>query len=298
MQVVVTGSGGLIGGALCRRLGAEGHKVVPLVRRRAGPGERSWDPATGVLDPAALAGADAVVHLAGAGIGDRRWNDERRRLLTASRVDSTGLLATAMASLEAPPRVLVCASAIGIYGDRGDEILTESSPLGAGFLADLCRQWERAAEPARQAGIRTAHLRSGIVLSASGGTLGKLLPLFRLGLGARLATGRQWTSWVSIDDEVAAVLGVLADDALSGPLDVTAPEPVTNAGLTAALGRALHRPAVLAVPAPALRLVLGRDLVDEVLLASQRVLPAALERVGFTFRHPTLPDALAALLGG
>ena len=297
MQVVVSGSSGLVGRALCRRLADEGHTVRPLVRRPAAAGELSWDPATATLDPAGLAGADAVVHLGGAGIGDRRWSADRRRLLVDSRVRPTALLATTMAGLDGGPGVLVCASAVGVYGDRGDEVLTESSGPGSGFLADLCRDWEEAAAPARVAGLRTVHLRSGIVLSASGGALAKQLPLFRLGLGGRLGTGRQWTSWVSIDDEVAAIVHALADATLSGPVNVTAPQPVTNADFTAAVGHALHRPAVLAVPAPALRLVLGRGLVDEAVLASQRALPAALEAAGFSFRHPSLPDALAAVLG-
>ena len=297
MQVVVSGSSGLVGRALCRDLAAHGHEVRPLVRGRAGPEQRSWDPDGGTLDPDALAGADAVVHLGGAGIGDRRWGAGRRRLLVDSRVRSTALLATTLAGLDAAPGVFVCASALGIYGDRGDEVLTESSATGTGFLADLCRAWEEAAGPAREAGIRTVHLRSGIVLASSGGALAKQLPLFRLGLGGRLGSGRQWTSWVSLHDEVAAVRRVLDDDRLRGPVNVTAPEPVTNAAFTAGLGRALHRPAVLAVPAPALRLVLGRGLADEVVLASQRVLPAALEASGFAFRHPSLPAALAAVLG-
>ncbi|MDE3085887.1 MAG: TIGR01777 family oxidoreductase [Acidobacteriota bacterium] len=298
MQVVVSGASGLVGRALCHRLAAEGHEVRRLVRRPAGPGERSWDPDAGALDPAAVAGADAVVHLGGAGIGDRRWDAARRRLLVDSRVRSTSLLATTLAGLDTAPGVFVCASALGVYGDRGDEVLTESSPTGTGFLADLCREWEEAAAAAREAGVRTVHLRSGIVLASSGGALGKQLRLFRLGLGGRLGSGRQWTSWVSLDDEVAALRRVLDDDRLRGPVNVTAPEPVTNAAFTAALGRALHRPAVLAVPAPALRLVLGRGLADELVLASQRVLPAALEAAGFAFRHPRLPDALAAVLGG
>lgn len=297
MQVVVSGSTGLIGTALCRRLGDEGHDVRRLVRRRPGPGEISWDPTTGALDPAALAGTGAVVHLAGAGIGDRRWSAARRQLLVDSRVRTTELLATTLARLDPAPAVLVCASAVGVYGDRGDELLTEESAGGTGFLADLCRRWEQAAEPARRAGIRTAHLRSGIVLSPSGGALARQLPLFRLGLGGRLGTGRQWTSWVSIDDELSAVVHVLSDDRLSGPVNVTAPEPVTNAAFTAALGRALHRPTLLAVPPPALRLVLGRGLTDEMLLASQRAVPTALEGTGFRFRHRRLPEALAALLG-
>jgi uncharacterized protein len=296
MRVVVSGSSGLIGTALCDALRRRADDVRPLVRRPAHPGEIGWDPVRGILDPDALAGADAVVHLAGAGIGDRRWTAERRRVLAASRVDSTDLLARVLARMSAPPTALVCASAIGIYGDRGDEVLTEASSPGDGFLAGLCRRWEAAAGPAVEAGVRTVFLRSGIVLSPSGGALGRQLPLFRLGLGGRLGSGRQWTSWVSLDDEVGAVLHALDSSAVSGPLNVVSPAPVTNRQLTASLGRALHRPAVMVVPAPVLRLALGRGLTDEALLASQRVSPTRLESAGFGFRHADIDSALAALL--
>jgi uncharacterized protein len=297
VRVAVTGSTGLIGSELLGALRSAGHDTVRLVRRPpAAEDERHWDPARGILDPSCLAGVDAVVHLAGAGIGERRWTAARRRVLVSSRVDSTALLARAIANMEAPPSVLVCASAIGIYGDRGDEVLTEESAPGTGFLAELCRQWEGAASPAAGAGIRTVHTRSGIVLSARGGALRRQLPLFRLGLGGRLGSGAQWTSWVTLHDEVRALRFALEHDSVSGPVNVTAPAPVTNRDFTAALGRVLHRPAVLAVPAFALRLALGRGVADEAVLASQRVRPAALEEAGFGFDHGEIGPALAALL--
>lgn len=296
MRVAMSGASGLIGSALCRALVGRGDEVVRLVRRRAASGEAGWDPAAGRLDVAGLSGVEAVVHLAGAGIADRRWSGQRRLELVSSRVDSTALLARSLIGLDPPPRLLMSASAIGIYGDRGDEVLDESSAPGAGFLADLCRRWEQAAAPAAAAGIRTITLRSGIVLSASGGALGRQLPLFRVGLGGPLGSGRQWTSWISMEDEVGAVLHLLDHDGPSGPVNAVAPQPVTNRDFSAALGRALHRPARLAVPAPALRLALGRQLVDEALLSSQRVLPAALQSAGYRFAHPDIDTALVAVL--
>jgi uncharacterized protein (TIGR01777 family) len=296
VRVAVSGSSGLIGTALCRALVGRGDEVVRLVRRPPGPGEAAWDPAAGRVDEGALAGADAVVNLAGAGIGDRRWTPGRRRELVASRVDATSVLARALAAAGERPRVLVNASAVGVYGDRGDELLDETSAPGSGFLADLCGRWEQATAPAAEAGVRVLCMRSGIVLSAAGGALGRQLPLFRLGLGARLGSGRQWVSWISIQDEVGALLHVLDHDDLHGPVNAVAPGAVTNRQLTAALGRVLRRPAVLAVPAPLLRAALGRELADEALLASQRVRPAVLERSGYRFAHPDLDGALEALL--
>jgi uncharacterized protein (TIGR01777 family) len=213
-----------------------------------------------------------------------------------SRVAGTQLLATTLAGLHRPPSVLLSGSAVGVYGDRGDEILTEDSPAGTGFLADLCLRWERATAAAEEVGIRVVHLRTGIVLARKGGALGKQLPLFRLGLGGRLGSGRQYTSWISVDDEVGAIEFALSAEALRGPVDLTAPSPVTNAELTAALGAALHRPAVLRVPAAFLRLALGREMADEMLLAGQRVLPAALDAAGYRFIHPEVADALGAVL--
>jgi uncharacterized protein (TIGR01777 family) len=296
VRVAVSGSSGLIGTALCRALVGRGDEVVRLVRRPPGPGEAAWDPAAGRVDEGALAGTDAVVNLAGAGIGDRRWTPGRRRELVASRVDATSVLARALAAAGERPRVLVNASAVGVYGDRGDELLDETSAPGSGFLADLCRRWEQATAPAAEAGVRVLCVRSGIVLSAAGGALGRQLSLFRLGLGARLGSGRQWVSWISIQDEVGVLLHVLDHDDLHGPVNAVAPGAVTNRQLTAALGRVLRRPAVLAVPAPLLRAALGRELADEALLASQRVRPAVLERSGYRFAHPDLDGALEALL--
>lgn len=297
MRVAVTGSTGLIGSALVEALRSTDHTVLRLVRRKpAAEDERAWDPEDASLDPAVLTGVDAVVHLAGAGIGDRRWTAARRHELVSSRVGSTALLARAIADMATPPSLLLCASAIGIYGDRGDEVLTERSAPGSGFLAELCQRWEEAAAPAAAAGVRTVQARSAIVLSDRGGALGRQLPLFRLGLGGRLGSGAQWTSWVSLDDEVRALCFVVENEEISGPVNVAGPEPVRNSEFTAALGRALHRPAALTVPAFALRLALGRGLVEEALLASQRVRPAVLEAAGFTFAHVDIDTAFAALL--
>jgi uncharacterized protein (TIGR01777 family) len=296
MQVAVTGSSGLVGSAVCAALRAAGHGVVPVVRRGAAPGEASWDPDRGSVDTAALAGIDAVVHLAGVGIGDRRWTRARRAELVRSRVEATVLLSGALKALEPLPKVLVSASAVGVYGDRGDEVLTEQSTVGTGFLAELCRDWEAATAPAAEAGIRVVTARSGIVLAKDGGALARQLPIFRAGLGGRLGSGRQWTSWVSIDDEVRAILFALEHTQLRGPMNVTAPTPVTNRDFTTALAAALRRPAVLAVPKPALALALGPGITDEMILASQRALPTALQSASFEFVYPQLDGALSALL--
>jgi uncharacterized protein (TIGR01777 family) len=308
VRVLVSGAHGMIAAALIGQLVHEGHSVVTLDRpsseRREVPGRAgsvAWDPAAGVLDRPAMARQgpfDAAVHLAGAGIGDRRWSAARRRQLVESRVASTRLLAGELAAADPPPSVLVSASAVGIYGDRGDEELTEDSLPGDGFLADLCRQWEDATAAAAGAGIRVVNLRSGIVLSAGGGALARQLPLFRLGLGGRLGDGRQWVSWITLADEVGVIRRAMADAGLRGPVNATAPHPVTNAELTRALGRAVHRPALLAVPRPALALALGADLADEMLLASQRVRPARLTSAGHRFEHPDLDAALTAVLAG
>lgn len=296
MKIAITGSSGLIGSALRGRLSAGGHDVVRIVRRDAGPGEVSWDPAEGHLDGAALEGLDGVVNLAGAGIGDERWTEERKRLLVESRTASTDLLARTLAGLDRPPKVLLSGSAIGFYGDRGDEALTEASPPGGGFLSDLCVAWEAAAAPAADAGVRVAHLRTGIVLSPDGGALAKMLLPFKLGIGGRLGSGQQWMSWISIDDHVRAMLHLLEVD-VAGPVDLTAPNPSRNADFTTALGRELGRPTVLPIPAIGPRLLLGKELAQALLYESQRVLPAVLEESGFDFRHPTIEDALAAVLG-
>ncbi|MHB1776565.1 MAG: TIGR01777 family oxidoreductase [Acidimicrobiales bacterium] len=308
MRVLVSGAHGMIGSAVVARLAADGHAVVTLDRpgsqRRAVPaatGSVRWDPSAGTLDRTALADAgriDAVVHLAGAGIGDRRWSAARRQELVDSRVGSTRLLAAELAIAATPPEVLVSASAVGIYGDRGDDELTEDDAAGDGFLADLCRQWEEATGAAAEAGVRVVTLRSGIVLSPIGGALARQLPLFRLGLGGRLGDGRQWVSWITLADEVGVVVRAITDPGLRGPVNAAAPQPVTNAGLTRAIARAVHRPAALAVPRTALALAVGRQLADEMLLASQRVRPDRLSAAGHRFEHPEIDAALAAVLGG
>jgi len=295
MKVAITGSSGLIGSSLRRRLAVD-HTVIAVVRGVPGEGQISWDPATERLERADLDGVDAVIHLAGAGIADKRWTDAQKQTLLDSRVRGTGLLARTLAALDRRPEVLLSASAIGYYGDRGDAELTEASSRGEGFLADLCEQWEQATAPAEEAGIRVAQLRTGIVLSRAGGALARQLPLFRFGLGGRLGSGRQYTSWVTLEDEVEAIRFALDTPGLRGPLNLTAPRPVTNGEFTATLGRVLHRPAVLPVPPVALRLVLGRQLADEAILAGQRVLPRALLDAGYQFTQPELEDGLRSVL--
>ncbi len=297
MWVVISGSHGLIGSALTARLRQEGHQVTRLVRRLPGAGEVAWDPYEGTIDAAGLEGHDAVVHLAGAGIGAHRWTASYKAKVLNSRVEGTSLLARTLAELERPPAVLASASGVSFYGDRGDEELTEESGPGSGFLADVVRQWEASTRPAEEAGVRVTHLRSGVVQSPKGGALERLLLPFKLGLGGRWGSGRQWLSWISLDDEVSAILHVLEHDQLWGPVNLTAPHPVTVAGYAKTLGRALKRPAVLPTPTVALHLALGRELVRELLLASQRVLPAKLLASGFRHRHPDIDSALGDLLG-
>ncbi len=296
MRVAVTGSSGLIGTALTGALRQDGHEVIPLVRRPPGPGEIRWDPqaADGGLAPGALEGVDAVVHLSGAPIAGGRWTAARKQKLRASRVQSTEALVTALAAAKSPPRVLLSGSAVGWYGDTGERAVDETAPAGTGFLADLVRDWESAARPARDAGVRVVNLRSGVVLSRQGGMLGLLTPLFRLGLGARMGSGRQFLSWISLTDHVAAVRFLLGQAGIDGPVNLTAPAPVTNAVFTAALARALHRPALLWVPAPALQL--GAGEMSSELLGSTRALPRRLTEAGFAFRYPAIAAALAAEL--
>ncbi len=296
MRVLVSGSHGLIGSALVETLSGAGHDVVRLVRGQPGPGEASWDPAAGRIDLAPLEGLDAAVHLAGVPLGERRWTEEQKARIQDSRVDSTRLLAETLARLEPVPAVLVSGSAVGYYGDRGDEVLDEGSPPGSGFLAGLCAAWEGATLAAEEAGTRVVHLRTGIVQSRRGGALAKQLPLFRLGLGGRLGHGRQWLSWISLADEVGVIMHALADPGLSGAVNSTSPRPVTNAEYTRTLARVLGRPALLAVPAPALSLALGQEMAAEMALVSQRVLPRKLEAAGYPFRHPDLEAALRAAL--
>ena len=300
MRVAVTGSTGLIGRAVVERLEADGHQAVRVVRptgslEAAGAPVVRWDPSAGEIDAGALEGLDAAVHLAGEPIAARRWSAEQKQRIADSRAHGTALLAGALARLDAPPSVLVSASAIGYYGDRGDERLDEASSVGSGFLAEVCRDWEAAADPARDAGIRVTHPRTGVVLSHSGGALAEMLPFFRLGLGGRIGNGRQWMSWITLHDEVEALLWLLTAD-VEGPVNLTAPEPVTNRQLTAALGRALRRPTLLPTPKPALWARLGRELTDALLYSSARVEPAVLLRRGFRFSHPDIATGLAEVL--
>jgi uncharacterized protein (TIGR01777 family) len=299
VEVLVTGAGGFIGSALRPALIAAGHRPIVAVRgREVPPGVDgiAWDPEAGTVDTRAMEGIGGVVHLAGAGIGDRRWTSARKQLILESRTKPTRFLASTLAGLDRKPAVLVSSSATGYYGDRGDEVLTEQSPPGDDFPAHVCREWEAAATPAIDAGIRLVTIRTGIVLGRGGGMLARVVPPFRLGLGGRLGSGRQYLSWVSLDDEVAAILRALDQPSLSGPTNLTAPNPATNAEFTATLGRVLHRPTPLPTPSPALRAAYGRELVDTLLLGGQRVMPAALTADGFDFAHPTLQAALRAVL--
>ncbi|WP_031520778.1 TIGR01777 family oxidoreductase [Streptomyces sp. NRRL F-5123] len=295
MRIAVTGASGLIGSALGAELARGGHDVVRLVRREpAGADEVRWDPVAGRLDPRDLAGCEAVVHLAGAGVGDRRWTAARKEVLYDSRVRGTRTLAAALAAMDVPPRVLVCGSAIGYYGDTGDRPVDESAPPGTGFLAELVRDWEAAAQPAAAAGIRTAFARTGLVVAREGGAWGRLFPIFKAGLGGRLGNGRQFWSFISLRDELAALRHILDTPALTGPVNLTAPEPLTNREVTAAMGRVLRRPTLAAVPAPVLRAALGEFAGD--VLGSQRVRPARLLESGFTFAHPGIDEAIRAAL--
>lgn len=298
MRIVISGSTGLIGTALVEHLRSQGHTVVQLVRRpAAGTDQATWDPAAGTLDPAVINGADAVINLSGAGIGDKRWTDEYKRELLSSRVDTTGLLARTIAAVDEKPAVFLSGSAIGWYGPRGDELLDETEPRpGSTFLADICVQWEAAAQPAADAGVRTALLRTGIVLTPAGGALKKQLPLFKFGLGGKFAKGSQWQSWISLPDEVRAIAHLLTTD-VAGPVNLTAPTPVTNAEFTKVLAAVLKRPAIVPVPSFGPKLLLGGELADALLFTGQRVVPSALTASGFVFEHPTLEVALRALLG-
>lgn len=296
MHVAVTGSSGLIGSALVKRLSVDGHQVTRLVRSTPRPGEARWNPQDGTIETGALEGAHAVVHLAGAGIGDHRWTDEYKRTLVDSRIRGTELLASTLASLERKPAVLLSASAIGIYGPRGDEDLDETSAVGSGFLADLCIKWEAATAAAADAGVRVAHLRTGIVLSAAGGALKKQLPLFRFGLGGKLGRGTQWQSWITIEDEVGAIVHLLTAN-VHGAVNLTAPHPVTQAVFTKTLGAVLHRPTVLPIPKFGPKLLLGGELANALLFTGQKVLPRVLLDTGYTFRRDNLETALRNLLG-
>ncbi len=298
-RVVFSGASGMLGSALMRGVSARGTPILQLVRRvPAGPDELQWRPGAEppLADHALLEGLFAAVHFSGANVAGHRWTAAYRREMAESRVGTTAALARVLAGLRKPPQVLLAASAIGIYGDRGEDYLDERAPSGSGFLADLCRQWEAAAAPAVEAGIRVVHLRFGVVLGQGEGALGKMLPIFRLGLGGRLGSGRQWMSWISLEDAANAMIFALETPDLSGPVNLTAPGPVTNAEFTRALALHLNRPVLLPVPAFALRLAFGQ-MADETMLSSARVFPGKLTAAGFLFRHRVLPDALTAALG-
>jgi uncharacterized protein (TIGR01777 family) len=297
MDVAITGASGLIGTAVGTALRARGDRVVTVGRDASA--DVRWDPMAGTIDGDALDGVHAVVHLAGESLGEKKWTPEQKERILESRVRGTELISTTIAGFATRPSVLVSGSAIGYYGDRGDETLTEASapPPPGNFLSDVCVAWEAATAPAESAGIRTVHLRTGIVLSRAGGALARMLLPFKLGLGGRIGSGRQYMSWVSIDDEVGAILHAIDHDTMHGPVNVTGPEPVTNAELTKAFGRAVHRPTLLPTPLAPLKVIYGPELVERVLVEGQRVFPAALEADGYTFRQRTIDEAFAAVLG-
>ena len=300
MKVLVSGSTGLIGAALVRRLTELGHQVIRLVRSGGGPhsDEVAWDPAADWIDRSALeaAAVEAVVHLAGENIGAGRWTAQKKARIRNSRIHGTALLAQALSALSSPPRVLASASAIGFYGNRGNEELDESSPAGSGFLPELCRDWEAAAQSAAETGIRVVNLRFGLVLAAYGGALARMLPMFRLGLGGPLGSGRQYVSWITLDDAVAAIAALVDNFPLQGPVNLVAPQPVTSREFARALGRALRRPAILPAPSFLLRLLLG-EMAEATLLSSTRAVPRRLLESGFSFRDPALQSGLCRLLG-
>ncbi len=293
MRILVSGSHGLIGRAVVTALTQAGHDTIALTRAKepASISSPVWEPIRNKSWESDIGTIDAVVHLAGENLGARRWTPDVKRRLRDSRTVGTEQLCRQLASLKSPPKVLVSASAVGYYGDRGDMVLTESAMCGEGFLSELCREWEAACKPAAKAGIRTVYLRFGMVLSRSGGALAKLLPMFKIGLGGRLGSGRQWMSWIAIDDLVAAVLFSVTDSRLQGPVNIVSPNPVTNREFTSTMGKILRRPTIFSAPAWALRIGLG-EMADEMLLASTRVEPKKLLENGYQFRYPDLESAL------
>ena len=297
MNILVTGSTGLVGSAIVPFLTTGGHRVVRLVRGAArGPDEVEWNPQAGTIDAAKLEGLDAVVHLAGENIATGRWGAAKKARIRDSRVNGTRVLSEALAQLSRKPHVLVCASAIGFYGERGDDVMTESSNTGTSFLCNVCRDWEGATEPAHAAGIRVVNLRIGVVLTPRGGALEKMLLPFKLCAGGVVGSGRQFWSWIALDDVVGAIHHAITHDELSGPVNAVAPEPATNRVFTITLGRVLGRPTIVPMPAFAVRLLLG-EMGEELLLASTRVVPNRLQETGYQFRCPTLDGALRHLLG-
>ncbi len=296
LKIAVAGATGLVGSALVPFLTTGGHQVARIVRTHTAGADVVWDPAAGMIDAGRLEGLDAVVHLAGENIAGRRWNAEQKERIRDSRVRGTRLLCESLARLRQPPRVLVSASAIGFYGNRGDEEMTEASAGGSGFLPEVCKEWEAATEPATAAGVRVAHLRFGVILSPRGGALAKMLTPFRLGAGGRTGDGRQWLSWIALDDAVGAIYHALDTPGLSGPVNAVAPRPVTNGDFTRTLGKVLGRPALMPLPAFLARLAFG-ELANELLLASTRVVPRALLDSGYRFLFSDLEDALRHSLG-
>jgi uncharacterized protein len=297
VDVAISGASGLIGSALTESLRADGHRVLRLTRGGpTGDDTIGWDPEAGRIDAPALEGIDAVVHLAGEGIGEHRWTDEQKRKIRESRVRGTAVLAAAVASREKKPSVFVSGSAIGYYGNCGNKLLTEESPAGKDFLAEVCVAWEAETKPASEAGVRTVLARTGIVLDKHGGALAKMLLPFRMGIGGRQGSGRQWMSWVALADEVGAIRHAIDNEAVRGPVNIVAPNPVTNADFAHALGGALHRPTILPTPLLPLKVRLGSELVEQLLLTSQRISPTQLEATGYEFRFTDLAAALNAIL--
>jgi uncharacterized protein len=297
MKVLISGGSGLVGSALTNTLRADGHLVSHFIRPggTAAPGDVLWNPSRATVDVPALEGHDAIVHLSGASIADGRWTDKRKAILRSSRVDSTRVLVDSLTHLKQPPRVFVCASAIGYYGDRGDELLTESSGYGNDFLAILCRAWEAEAARAAANGIRTVMARFGVILSTQGGALSRMLTPFKLGVGGRLGSGKQWISWIALEDVVKVLRATIDNENVNGPVNVVAPQPMQNSEFTRVLAGVLHRPAIFPAPAFALRLALGQ-MADALLLSSQRVQPEKLAKIGYKFRYETLQPALEAIL--
>jgi len=291
MKILVAGASGLVGSALIPSLESDGAEINRLVRSSPKANEIEWHPNHGGIDATRLEGFDAIINLAGENIAEGRWTDEKKRKIRDSRVDGTHLLSEAIAKLATKPRVFLCASATGFYGDRDDEILDETSDSGGGFLANVCRDWEGATEPAAKAGVRVVSLRFGPILAREGGMLGKMLTPFKLGMGGKVGSGKQYISWVAIDDVIGAIKLALADESIHGPLNVVSPNPVTNEEFTKTLGEVLSRPTVMSIPAFAARLAFG-EMADEMLLVSQRVAPKKLNEAGYQFKHPELESAL------
>jgi len=300
VKIIISGSSGLVGSALVNSLRSDNHQIARLIRSgspaQTGPSSESirWEPPTGSIDLAAMEGADAVVHLAGASIAEGRWTPARKEILRRSRVDATHHLVAGLKKLQRKPRVLVSASAVGFYGSRGDEVLTEPSAPGKDFLAQICRDWESEVLQAEESGIRAVSLRFGIILATNGGALKRMLPPFRLGLGGRLGDGRQWMSWLTLDEAVSMIRYSIEKDTLNGAVNAVSPNPVTNSHFTSILAAALHRPALFPAPRPILRLALG-EMADALLFSSQRVIPQKLQSNGYQFRHPDLSKAFQSL---